>query len=106
ATRGSASGRSLHASGGREQRASSVSPSPPLQERAGERRPILDAAVSGDVLAGCRTIISGALAENDGLISLPLSSKGGEGNGAAASEHRDTRKEQAAEIGRASCRER
>ena len=26
-------------------------------------------------------------AENDDLLSLPLSSKGGEGNGAAASEH-------------------
>jgi hypothetical protein len=29
------------------------------------------------------------LAENDYLLSLPLSSKGGEGNGAAAYEHRD-----------------
>jgi simple sugar transport system ATP-binding protein len=32
--------------------------------------------------------------EIDGLLSLPLSSKGGEGNGAAASEHRDACKEQ------------
>src|ERR1035437_7721171 len=77
-----------HASDGREQRASG-SPSPPLEERAGERRPVtlLDAAVRGDVPAGYRTNISGALAENHGLLSLAPSSKGGEGNGAAASEH-------------------
>src|ERR1035437_7163373 len=85
-----------HASDGREQRASG-SPSPPLEERAGERRPvtILDVAVRGDMPAGCHTYISGVLAENDGLLSLPLSSKEGERNGAAASEHRDACKEQA-----------
>ena len=40
----------LHTSGGREQRASG-SPSPPLEERVGERRPITirDAAVRGDI---------------------------------------------------------
>jgi hypothetical protein len=54
---------------------------------------MLEAAVRGDIPAGCRTHISGGLAENDGLLSLPLSSKGGEGNGAAASEHRDACKE-------------
>ena len=42
----------------------------------------------GDTLAGCRTNRSGLLAENDDLLSLPLSSKGGEGKGAAAGEPR------------------
>jgi phosphoribosylformylglycinamidine synthase len=62
------------------------SPSPPLEERAGERRPVttLDVAVRGDIPARCRTNIPGGLAENDDLLSLPLSSKGGEGNGAPA----------------------
>jgi hypothetical protein len=62
-----------------------------LEERAGERRPpaVLDAAVRGEIPAGCCTEISGMLAENDYLLSLPLSSKGGEGNGATAYEHRD-----------------
>ena len=85
----------LDASGGREQRARG-SPSPPLEERVGERRPItiFDAVLHGDIPAGCRTNISGGLAENDGLLSLPLSSKGGEGNGAAAREHQDACKEQ------------
>jgi|CZKM01.1.fsa_nt_gi epoxyqueuosine reductase QueG len=85
----------LHASDGGEQRAS-CSPSPPLEERIGERRPITlrDAAVRGDIPAGCRTNTSGGLAENDGLLSLPLSSEGGEGNGAAPSERRDASKEQ------------
>jgi putative protease len=82
----------------------SGSPSPPLEERVGERRPVttLDAAVRGDIPAGCRTNISGGLLENNDLLSLPLSSKGGEGNNAAASEHRDACKEQArgAEPGR------
>jgi hypothetical protein len=32
------------------------------------------------------------LAENDGLLSLPLSSKGGEGDGAADSKRGDVRK--------------
>src|ERR1035437_9187249 len=56
----------LHASGGREQRASG-SPSPPLEGRGGERRPVtvLDAAVRGDIPAGCRTNISGVLVQND-----------------------------------------
>jgi hypothetical protein len=53
-----------------------------LEERVGERRPItlLDAAVRGDIPAGCRTNISGVLAEN----------------GAGASDHRDAFAEQAA----------
>jgi hypothetical protein len=74
---------SLPASG--EQRARG-SPSPPLEERVGERRPItvLVAAARGGISAGWRTNTSGGLAENDGLLSLALSSKGGEGNDAAA----------------------
>jgi len=36
--------------------------------------------------AGCRTNRSGGLNEHDDLLSLPLSSKGGEGNGGAANE--------------------
>jgi hypothetical protein len=80
---------SLPASGGRVQPASG-SPSPPLEKRAGERRPtpILQAVASGDISAGCLTNLSGARAENDDLLSLSLSSKGGEGNTAAGSEHR------------------
>jgi hypothetical protein len=72
----------------------SGSPSPPLEERVGERRPftILDAAARGNIPAGYRTSIPGVLAENDDLLSLPLSSKGGEGNRAAASEPRDALK--------------
>jgi len=48
-----------------------------LEERVGERRPVTipDAAVRGDIPAGCRANISGVLAENDDLLSLPLSSK-------------------------------
>ena len=80
-------------SAGREQRAVG-SPSPPLEERAGERRHPLSAAVHGDLPAGDRANRAGALAENKGLLSLALSSKGGEGNGAAASEHGDACKEQ------------
>ena len=62
----------------------------------GERRPvtILDAAVRGDLPTGCRTNLSGVRAENNDLLSLPLSSKRGEGTGAAASEHRDACKKQ------------
>jgi hypothetical protein len=62
-----------------------------LEERVGERRPftILDAAVRGDLPAGCRTNISGVRVEDDDLLSLSLSSKGGEGNSAAASERRN-----------------
>jgi hypothetical protein len=57
-----------------------------LEERIGERRSstILNAAAGGAIPAGRRTDISGALAENDDLLSLALSSKGGEENGAAA----------------------
>ena len=44
--------------------------------------------------AGCHTNRLGALAENDDLLSLPLSSKGGEGNGIATSKHRDAWQEQ------------
>jgi carbon starvation protein len=60
-----------------------------LVERVGERRPITirDAA-------GHRTNIAGVVAENDDLFSLPLSSKGEEGNGNAAREHRDAYKKQ------------
>jgi len=74
------------------------SPSPPLEQRAGERRPTNspDATVGGDTPAGGRTNKSGVPAEDDDLLSLPLSSKGGEGNGAVASEPADARKEQAA----------
>ena len=39
------------------------------------------------------------LAENDNLLSLPLSSRGGEGNGTATSEHPDARKEQSGAAG-------
>jgi hypothetical protein len=49
----------------------------------------------GDIPAGCRTHISGVSAKNDDLLSLPLSSKGGEGNGTPASEHRDACSERA-----------
>jgi hypothetical protein len=42
---------------------------------------MLDAVVWGDIPAGCGTNLSGMLAENDGLLSLSLSSKGGEGTG-------------------------
>jgi carbon starvation protein len=67
----------MHASGDRAQRASG-SPSPPLEERVGERRlvTIHDAAVR-------------VPAQNDGL----LSSEGGEGTGAAASKRQDAHKE-------------
>jgi hypothetical protein len=67
-----------------------------LEERVGERRAatLLEAAVGGDIPAGCRTNTSGVLAENDDLLSLPLSSKGGEGKGASVSAHRDAFKQQ------------
>jgi len=66
-----------------------------LEERVGEGRPatVLDAAV-GARFQRVAADIPGLTAENDGLLSLPLSSKGGEGNGAAVSEHRDPCKEQ------------
>ena len=41
--------------------------------------------------AGCRTNISGGLNEHDDLLSLSLSSKGGEGNGAASEPKRRRR---------------
>ena len=65
-----------------------------MEERVGERRSFIirDAAVRGDVPARCCTNISDALAENDGLLSLALSSKGGEGNGATNNEHQDAHK--------------
>ena len=82
-----------HASAGGEQRTSG-SPSPPLEERVGERSSLLDAAVRVILPTGCRTNRSGVLPENNGLLSLPLSSKGGEGNGAVSSVHRDACKQQ------------
>jgi hypothetical protein len=62
-----------------------------LEERVRERRPftLLDAAVGADIPAGCRASIPGVLAENDDLLSLALSSRGGEGTATAASDHRD-----------------
>jgi hypothetical protein len=48
----------------------------------------------GDLPAGCRTNGSASLAKNDDLLSLPLSSKGGEGNGTAAIERREACKNQ------------
>jgi phosphoribosylformylglycinamidine synthase len=62
------------------------SPSPPLEERVGERRPIAapNAAVRGEIPAGGRGNISSGQAEKDDLLSLSLSSKGGEGNGIPA----------------------
>ena len=45
----------------------------------------------------CPTDISVVRAENDGLLSLALSSKGREGNGAAGSGHRDGFKDQGLE---------
>src|ERR1039458_69821 len=84
----------LHPSCGREQRASG-SPSPTLEERVGERKPfLLEAAARDDIPAGCSGSISGVLAGKGDLLSLALSSKGGEGNGGAAREHRDACKEQ------------
>src|SRR5512137_561379 len=70
----------LRASSGREHRASG-SPSPPLEERDGERRPftLFGAEVCADMPADSLTNASGAVAENDDLLSLSLSSKGGEG---------------------------
>jgi hypothetical protein len=60
-----------------------------LEERAGERRPftIVNAAVRDDIAAGCLPNRSDGRAENNGLLSLALSSRGGEGTGAAGSEH-------------------
>ena len=46
--------------------------------------PPLEAAAPSDTPAGSRTHVSGVPAKNDDLLSRPLSSKGGEGNSAAA----------------------
>jgi hypothetical protein len=74
----------------------SSSPSPPLEERVGERRPVIifESAVRGNFTAGCRTNISGALTESDDLLFASLSSSGRDPNGAAANEHRDACTEQ------------
>jgi hypothetical protein len=62
-----------------------------LEERVGERRPFTgpDAPAPGALPVGCRGYTFWLLAENDGLLSLALSSKGGEGNGDIASEELD-----------------
>jgi ABC-2 family transporter protein len=75
---------SLQASVGREQQAGGSS-SPPSEERVGERRHStdLETAVDGDIPRDSRVNISGVSADKDGLLSLPLSSKGGGGNDAA-----------------------
>ena len=59
------------------------------------RRPNLDIAVCDDCASGGCTHRPGVLAENNGLLSLPLSSRGGEGNGVAASQYQDASKVQA-----------
>jgi hypothetical protein len=53
-----------------------------------------DALVRGDMPAGWAANRSGVPAENDGLLSLALSPKGGEGNGAPTRERRDACKGQ------------
>jgi hypothetical protein len=67
-----------------------------LEERVGERRPftILDATVRGNLPVGCRINMPGVLVGNDDLLSLTLSSKGGEGSGAEACGRRDVCKVQ------------
>jgi organic radical activating enzyme len=79
-----------YASDARDPRVSG-SPSPLLEERVGERRPVtnLDATVRGDIPTDSHTHLSGVRVEDNDLLSLPLSSKGGKGTGAAASEPRD-----------------
>ena len=52
-----------------------------------------DALDRGAMPAGWAANRSGVPAENDGLLSLALSSKGGEGNNAAACEQRAASKE-------------
>jgi len=49
------------------------SPFPPLEERAGERRPVttLDAAAPGDIPAGGRNKVSVVLAQSDGIAASP-----------------------------------
>jgi phosphoribosylformylglycinamidine synthase subunit PurL len=64
----------------------SAPPSPPLEERAGERRSStpVDAVVQADTPQADHANTSEARARNNDLLSPPLSSKGGEGNAAAA----------------------
>ena len=74
------------------------SPSPPREEREGERGPvtILRAAVRGELPAGCRTRQPAVSAQDDDLLSLALSSRGGEGSRAWVKASRNACKEQAA----------
>ena len=72
------------------------SPSSPLEDRAGERRSNFGPAFHADIPVGCRTNQSAVLPDGDDLLSLPLSSKGGEGNGTAANDYLDAWKEQGA----------
>jgi phosphoribosylformylglycinamidine synthase len=50
-----------------------ATPSPPLEERAGERRPVatVDAAAPGDMPAGGRTSVSAVPAQSDGIAASP-----------------------------------
>jgi U32 family peptidase len=62
-----------------------LAPSPPLEERAGERRPT-NAGITAarrDISVARRGDRAGKLLETDDLLSLALSSRGGEGNSAA-----------------------
>jgi hypothetical protein len=76
----------LHVSG--EQTAVG-SPSPPLEERVGERMPTIRSIRRFvPTLQRAHTAAPHAsIAEKDGLLSLSLSSKGGEGKQAVACEH-------------------
>jgi len=84
----------LRVSGGRAHRPNG-SPSPPLEERVGERRFMtpLHAGARGRTLRG-PVNTSRVLAERNHLLLLPLSSRGGEGT-ALVTERRDACKEQA-----------
>jgi hypothetical protein len=79
----------LPVAGGVEHWVGGYPPSPPLEERVGERRHLLDLAARADMPTRCRSNGFGTLADNDGLLSLPLSSKGAEGNGAVTIEYAD-----------------
>ena len=93
ASAGRAAGRSLRATFSRDH-GTSGSPSPPLEERGRERRSLFSARTA-ETLGRQPTGKSPATAvSRRGLLSPALSSKGGEGNGTAASEHRDSCKEQ------------
>jgi hypothetical protein len=61
-----------------------------LEERVGERRPRLFFSITAQrsLPAGSSFSPSGWHVERNGLLSLTLSSKGGEGNCVAAGEHR------------------